>query len=214
MSILLYYAPGSCAFASLIALEEAGAEYEARPVRLVEGQQRSPEYLAMHPRGQVPLLKVRDGYIRENIAVLTYIASSHPASGLLPLDQPFLLAKGYEFLSWFATNLHVSIAQLWRGERFTNDEGVKAALKESGLAGFVRALAVLDEWTQAFDGPWILGDRFTIADALAPVAMRWAGRLNIDVAPHSNLDALNSRVLARPATQRAIEREQRGLVAA
>lgn len=213
MSVLLYYAPGSCAFASLIALEETGVEYEARPVRLAEGEQKAPEYLVMHPRGQVPLLKLRDGYVRENIAVLSYIANSHPTSGLLPLDEPFLLAKGYEFLSWFATNLHVSIAQLWRGERFTDDEGVKAALKEAGLGRFVRALAALDEWARAFDGPWILGDRFTVTDALVPVVVRWAGRLDIDVARHPALEALNHNVLARPATQRAIEREQRGLVA-
>lgn len=214
MPVLLYYAPGSCAFASLIALEEAGADYEARPLLLAEGQQRSPEYLAMHPRGQVPLLKLPEGYVRENIAVLTHIANSYPTSGLLPLGQPFLLAKGYEFLSWFATNLHVAIAQLWRGERFTDDEDAKAALKASGRDGFVRALAVLDEWARAFEGPWMLGDQFTVVDALVPVAVRWAGRLDLDVAAHTNLDALNARIIARPATQRAIEREQRGLVAA
>ena len=111
----LFFAPGSCALAALTCLEAAGAEYEAQPVRLASGEQRRPEFLAISPRGQVPVLDVGGQPICENIAVLTYIAHRFPEARLLPIDQPFQLAKAYEVLSWFATNLHVAVAQVWRG---------------------------------------------------------------------------------------------------
>lgn len=52
----LFYAPGSCALASHIALEEAGAKYEAVRVDLRAKDQRKPEYLAINPKGRVPAL--------------------------------------------------------------------------------------------------------------------------------------------------------------
>ena len=69
-----YYASGSCALASHIALEEAGAEYEAVRISFAANEQRKPDYLAINPKGRVPAL-VTDrgvqilgghGYIREH----------------------------------------------------------------------------------------------------------------------------------------------------
>ena len=60
--ITLYYGPGSCAFASHIALEELGLKYKAVKMNLAEGDQRKPEYLRLNPRGRVPTCVV-DGKV-------------------------------------------------------------------------------------------------------------------------------------------------------
>ena len=54
----LYYSPGACSLAPHVALEEVGAPYEAVKVALAKGEQRTPEYLAMNPKGRVPVLKI------------------------------------------------------------------------------------------------------------------------------------------------------------
>lgn len=206
-ALKLYFGPGSCAFAALVALEEAGAEYEAVPVRLADGAQRRPEFLALNPRGQVPVIEADGQTIRENIAVLSYIASRFPAARLLPFDDPFELARVYEFLSWFATNLHVAVAQIWRAERFSDDEAVKASLRSHGVSLFEHALRTFDAWTYQASGPWLFGEQFSVADSLALVTRRWAGRLGIDLAPYPGFSALVSRLEARPAIIRAMARE-------
>jgi glutathione S-transferase len=203
----LYFAPGSCALAALACLEAAEAEYDAQPVLLSAGEQRKPEFLALSPRGQVPVLEVDGQAIRENIAVLTYIAHRFPAARLLPLDQPLHLAKAYEMLSWFATNLHVAVAQVWRGERFTDDEEVKAGLKRDGVLRMRRALETFNTLAER-PGPYLYGHHFSALDPLAIVASRWARRMEIDLADYPAFKTLAGQVEVHPAMVRAVEREQ------
>jgi glutathione S-transferase len=206
MSLKLYFAPGSCALASLIALEEAGAKYESQPVMLAAGEQRRPEFLALSPRGQVPVMEVDGQVVRENLAVLSLIAQRFPDAKLLPFGDPVAMGKAYEILSWFATNLHVAIAQMWRTERFTDDDGIKESLKASGVRNFERTLAAFNDLSAA-GGPFLLGERFSIADGLAPVAARWMKRVPIEPAQFPTFNALVARVEGRAAYARALERE-------
>ena len=108
-SLTLHHGLGSCALAAFIALEECGAQYDVRPVKLSEGEQRKAEFLAISPRGQVPVLTVDGVNIHENIGVLTFIATRFPDARLLSFGEPLKIARSYEFLSWFATNLGTSI---------------------------------------------------------------------------------------------------------
>ena len=74
----LYYATGTCALASHIALEEAGAEYSTVKISFATNEQRSPEYLAINPKGRVPSLVTDRGILTETPAMLAYIAQSFP----------------------------------------------------------------------------------------------------------------------------------------
>ncbi|HLE65624.1 MAG TPA: glutathione S-transferase family protein, partial [Burkholderiales bacterium] len=62
MNIDLYFAPGACSFVPHAALEAvkaaAGQDFTPKLVKLHKGEQRTPEYLAMNPNGQVPVLVV------------------------------------------------------------------------------------------------------------------------------------------------------------
>ena len=89
----LYYASGTCALATHIALEEAGAPYEAVPVDFGSQAQRSPEYLAINPKGRVPALITDNGTLTETPALLLFVAQRFPNAELAPLSDPFALAQ-------------------------------------------------------------------------------------------------------------------------
>ena len=78
----LFYAPGTCALASHIVLEEAGAEYEAVRVDFTTNEQRKPEYLAVNPKGRVPALVTERGVLTETPAILAFVAQRYPQARL------------------------------------------------------------------------------------------------------------------------------------
>ena len=81
----LFYAPGTCALASRIALEDARAEHEIVRVDFSRQQQHSAEFLKINPKGRVPALSTDGGILTETPAILTFIAQSFPDAGLAPL---------------------------------------------------------------------------------------------------------------------------------
>ncbi len=83
--IKLYHAPGACSFAAHMALEESGLAYEVTRVNLAEGEQRTPAYLAINPKGRVPALADGDFVLTEVPAILRYVSriSSGGGSGRL-----------------------------------------------------------------------------------------------------------------------------------
>ncbi|HEY1935963.1 MAG TPA: glutathione S-transferase N-terminal domain-containing protein [Acetobacteraceae bacterium] len=91
--ITLYYATNTCALASHIALEEAGADYSIKRVSFSQNEQRSAEYLAINPKGRVPAIVTQHGILTETPALLAFIAQSYPQSGLAPLYDPFAFAR-------------------------------------------------------------------------------------------------------------------------
>ena len=97
----LYYAPGTCALASHIALEEAGANYTAVRLDFKANQQQSPDFLKLNPKGRVPALVTDRGILTENPAILAYIAQTFPAAKLAPLDDAFAFAQVQSVNSMF-----------------------------------------------------------------------------------------------------------------
>jgi hypothetical protein len=83
----LYYAPGTCALATHIALEKAGAPYEAVPVDFGSQAQRSPEYLAINPKGRVPALVTERGTLTETPGLLLFVAQRFPKTELKRLSR-------------------------------------------------------------------------------------------------------------------------------
>jgi len=98
----LYYAPGTCALASHIALAEAGAPYTTAKVDFKTNQQNSPEYLAINPKGRVPSLVTDHGILTETPAMLAFIAQSFPQAKLAPLDNAFAFAQDHNHLALLA----------------------------------------------------------------------------------------------------------------
>ena len=200
----LFYSPGACSLVPHIALEEAGAEFEAVRTAIAEKAHKRPEYLAVNPRGLIPAMEVDGAVVTENIAVLAYIGHRWPESGQLPLDDLPALARTFERLSYFATTVHHGgFGPIFRARAagIERPAAEVAADRERlrGLFGEIEALLAA--------GPWLLGGRYTLADPYPLTFRRWARRLELDVTPFRHWTAHAQQMVQRPAIRRALERE-------
>lgn len=200
----LFYSPGACSLVTHISLEEAGAEFQPVRVVLAEGQHLKPEYLDVNPHARVPALATDDGVVTENIAILNFIADLFEAPGSVPRDDPIAAARCNELLGWFASSVHISFAQIWRGERFTDDQSLWPAIKDGGFRALEKHFAEID---QLSGERWLVEGRFTAADSYALTFFRWGRRIGMDMSSYAAWADLNQQVLDRPAVQRVIDRE-------
>jgi glutathione S-transferase len=77
MKLTLYYAPIACSLVPLITLNESGAPFDVHTVLLAKGQQKTPEYLKLNPKGKVPALAIDGEVLTENVAILSL---GHPSA--------------------------------------------------------------------------------------------------------------------------------------
>src|SRR5258708_24586456 len=89
-TLTLHFAPDTCARVPLIALEEIGCPYKIEIVAFAKGQHRSPEYLALNPKGKVPTLIADGRALSANVAILSWLARTFPHAGVLPAGTPRL----------------------------------------------------------------------------------------------------------------------------
>ncbi|GAB3776366.1 glutathione S-transferase family protein [Ramlibacter monticola] len=169
--LTLYYAPGTCALATHLALEYAGAPYDAVRLNFKEQQQRSPEYLRVNPKGRVPALVTPQGVLTETPALLQFIAQSHPEAKLAPLDDAFLLAKMNEFNSYLCSTVHVAHAHGARGYRWSDDAEAIESMKKKVTQNMGDCFELVE--TRMFQGPWVLGERFSTSDLYLYTLTRW-----------------------------------------
>jgi glutathione S-transferase len=197
----LYYSPGSCAQASHIALEEAGATYEATRIDFAANQQRSPEYLKINPKGRVPALVTDRGILTETPAILAYVAQTHPAAKLAPLDDPFVFAGIQAFNAYLCSTVHPAHAHRVRGSRWADDEAAIADMKRKAPQVIMDCFTLIER--EMFVGPWVMGATYTIADPyLYTLATWWEGDM-VDQARIPKLADHRKRMADRPAVQRA-----------
>lgn len=205
--LTLYYAPGACSLSPHIALEEAGADFQAVRVDFARGEQRSPAYLAINDKGRVPALADGDWVLTENPAILRHIADSHPQAGLWPEDAREG-ARCAEWLAWLAAAVHVAYAHVRRAERYAESETGKDEVIERGRE------TCDDLWTmievKLSRGGFALGERFSVVDGYLMVFWHWGrgATLGYDMPrlfPHWTSHA--RRVAERPAVRRVFERE-------
>jgi glutathione S-transferase len=117
----LFYAVGSCALASHIALEEAGARIRNRAAGFRRRRPAQAEYLKINPKGRVPALITDSGILTETPAILAYIAQVYPKADLAPLADPFAFARVQAFNSYLCSTAHVNHAHLMRGTRWADE---------------------------------------------------------------------------------------------
>ena len=127
-ALTLYSAPGTCAQAVRIALEEAQAPHALVRVDFASQQQRTPEYLAVNPKGRVPALVTEQGTLTETPALLVYVAQRFPAAQLAPTDA-FGLARMQEFNSYLASTVHIAHAHRPRAARWADEPEAQAAMQ-------------------------------------------------------------------------------------
>jgi glutathione S-transferase len=203
-----FYGPGSCALASHIALEEAGADYTAHRMDLKAGDQRKPAYLAINPKGRVPALVTDRGILTENPAILAFVAQSFAKAKLAPLDDPFAFAAVQAFNSYLASTVHVAHAHGRRGYRWADDQSSFDDMKRK-LPETMGACFDLIEH-EMFKGPWVMGEAYTICDPYLFTIAEWLEDDGVDPARFPKVHDHRRRMAERPAVKRALTAEGRG----
>ena len=204
MALKLYYAPGACSLASHIALEELGIPYETQRINTVAGEQRTPEYLAINPRGRVPACVVDGHVITENVGIMAYFAGGYPQAGIWPKDT-WHQALALSTMAWLSNTVHPSYTRYFRPERFVDGDDHKEAVKAKARASFEDNLREIDRLLAG--RKWSIGDHFTCVDGYLLVFYRWANRQKMPVRDLKNYSALVDRVLARPAVKKVMADE-------
>ncbi|MBY5933157.1 glutathione S-transferase family protein [Tateyamaria omphalii] len=192
----LYYATGTISIAVAIALEEAGLDYDTHQLNFAAGDQQSPDYTAINPKGRVPALDVNGTILTETGALLDYIATQTP--GLMPTDQ-IQAAKARSVMYYLASTMHVNHAHKMRGHRWADNESswqdmtAKVPETMTASAQFVE--------TDCLVGPYILGDTFTLADAYLFMVCTWLPGDGVDLAPFPKLRTFMAAMEARDSVK-------------
>lgn len=203
-----FYAPGTIALATMIAMEEAGMAYEPVKLDFAATQQRSADYLAINPKGRVPALVTDRGILTETPALLAFVAQSAPQSGLAPLDDPFAFAAVQAFNSYLCSTVHIAHAHRMRGYRWADDPVAIEAMKRKVPQSVAECFQLIE--TEMLRGPWVMGEALTICDGYLFTLARWLEADGVDPDTLPRVKDHRQRMAERPAVARALAREQSG----
>jgi len=201
----LYFAPGACSLSPHIVLRETGTDFELEQVDNKEKKTKSGrDFWQINPKGQVPVLELDNGEkLTEGPIVVQYLADQKPAAGLLPPAGSMERYRVQEWLNFITSELHKSFGPIFRP---TTPEEFKKISKENLGKRF-------DYLDKHFTGrQYLMGDKFTVADAYLFTVLRWTARIQMDLGKWPNLKAYVDRIAARPKVQEALKAE--GLLAA
>ena len=203
----LYYAAGSCALATHIVLEEAGADYSTARIDFAKEQQKSPEFLKINPKGRVPALGTDRGILTETPAMLVYVAQSFPASRLAPTDDPFAFAQVQSFNSYLCSHVHVAHAHRMRGHRWVDADDAHsiAAMRRKVPETVGGAFELIER--DMLKGPWVMGDQYTICDPYLFTLAQWLEKDGVDLARIPRVVDHRRRMYERKSVKKAIAEE-------
>jgi glutathione S-transferase len=201
-----FFGPQSCALASHIALEEAGADYEAVRLDLKAGDQRKPEYLKVNPKGRVPALVTERGILTENPAILAYIAQTHPEKKLAPLDDAYAFGKIQAFNAYLCATVHVAHAHKLRGYRWADQQSSFDDMKRKVPETVAACFELIEN--EMLEGPWVAGTGFSIADPYLFTLSSWLEADGVDPKRFPKVLDHRNRMAERPAVQRVLPQHQ------
>jgi glutathione S-transferase len=180
-------------------LEEIGEPYDIKLLKLGDGDQFKPDYLAINPMGKVPALRHGDVTITEVAAICTYLADAFPARHLnVPIGDP----RRGPYLKWLFFGPGCFEPAVTDRAAPRKEEPRRAML---GYGDFDTVMNVVAKAVEK--GPWILGEQFTAADVVIGSNVRWGTMFKL-VPERPEFAAYAARIAARPAAQRAEQKDQ------
>jgi glutathione S-transferase len=211
MNLELYFAPGACSFVPHVALEAihatTGQPFTPKLIKLHKGEQRTPEFLALNPNGQVPVLVVDGTPLVQIVAMIVYLDETFPQVGVLPRNG-MARAKALSMLAWMNNSVHATFTHFFMPAKFSSDETTQASIKAQAQVDYRAHLLRIERDVQATGTPFLHGDAPGVLDAYALTLYRWGGFAGI--APDS-VPALRDyvqRVAASPVFAATMARER------
>jgi glutathione S-transferase len=196
----LYYAPGACSLSPHIVIRELGLPVELERTDLgAKKTAHGVDFLTINPKGQVPTLELDDGQVlTEGPAIVQYLADRKPEAGLLPAAGSMERYRVQEWLNHITSELHKNYSPLFN-QQAPDD------YKKIARANLARRYRRIDEVLKG--RAYLMGDRFTVADAYLFTVTNWAGHAGVDLSEFPNLLAFQKRVSERPGVQEAMNAE-------
>jgi glutathione S-transferase len=193
-----------------IFLAEKGVRIETVQVDLMTAENLNPSFLAINPRGVVPVLELDDGTrIDEAVSICRYIEDTHPEPPLMGTDPKSRAlidsrTRHMEFDGFLA------VANVFRNSTpgfakrglpgITEEVPAIPALVDRGFAGITRYFGMLERYLE--DSEYIAGDRFTIADITALCVVDFAGWVKRSIpADHVRTKRWHEAVSSRPSAK-------------
>jgi glutathione S-transferase len=196
----LYFAPEACSLSPHIVLEELGLPFtlvkvDTKTKKTAGGR----DFLAVNPKGYVPVLELDNGErLTEGPAIVQYLADLKPGAKLAPANGTFERTRLQEWLNFISTEIHKSYSPMFNAAL---PEAAKAIFKDKLIQRYTFVAATLDKQD------YLLGSRFTVADAYLFVVTRWAKHFDIDVDRWPALASFMERVAARASAITALQTE-------
>lgn len=196
----LYYAPGACSMAVHIALRETGQKFDAVKVDLRQHKTESgADYYAVNPKGYVPALRLDNGEVlTEDAVLLQYVADLKPETGLALKAGTMERYRLMEWLNFISSEVHKTLGALFNPK-------ITPEWKDNQIALFSRRC---DYLVKSLDGKaYLLGDKFTVADAYLFTVLGWANYFQLDMSRWPSLKEYIAGIAARPAVKDAMRAE-------
>lgn len=203
----LYYAPGAASMLVHLVLLETGAPHQLERIDLDAGQQRSAAYLALNPNGVVPTLVIDGVPHGESSALAMLLAEQHPDAKLTPAVGSAQRAVYLQNMLYLANSLQPLFRQwFYPGDHLSSGTD---NLKENARLGIEACWTHLDAQLAA-NGPYLLGEHFSVVDSYALMLMRWSRNMPKPATSWPHVAALTTLLKSRPSWKRLCDAE--GLV--
>ena len=205
--IELFHFPSTCSRVAMTALEKIGVEYSDRAIDLGQGEQQSPEYLAINPKGKVPILRVDGHLITENAAINIYLNEAYPEANLLPgKGDPILYAQARSAVIWCASTLHIAARGLFRPIYFS--EQYPESVRKTVTPQFTKIAQSIE--AQVKDG-WWFGNTWSIVDHYLFFGLMTAKNGGFSFEDFPNIVAHSKRLADLAVFRQCIARETKAL---
>ena len=197
--LTLYWSPGACSFVPHVALEATKAPFEPKLVKLHRGEQRTPDYLALNPNAQVPVLVVDGKPLTQIVAICDFLDRTFPDAGLLPRD-PWERTQALSQLAWMNSTPHTTMTRAFFPERYAQSEAARREVKERAEQDFRGYLERMQERLPE--------KAYVVHQAYAFTLLRWGGFVDVDPRSLPKLKACVEQAMESEPFKAALARER------
>ena len=197
--LTLYWSPGACSFVPHVGLEAAKTPFEPKLVKLHRGEQRTPDYLALNPSAQVPVLVVDGKPLTQILAICAFLDHSFPQAAFLPKD-PWDHAQALSQLAWMNSTPHTTMTRWFFPERYADSDATRSEVRQRAAQDFHAYLQRLQDMVPQMRG--------ALHEAYAFTLLRWGGFTGVDPRSLPQLKAWVEKAMQGEAFKAALARER------
>ena len=173
METILFYTPGTCSLAAMAALEWLGQPYTL--CKIEKEARGGALYRSIHPRGQVPAMRVDGRVLLETNAILAHIADRRPEAGLLPPNGGWERDVANQWLAYLASGFHAAFWPFFSPQRYAKDEELHEAVRAAAVEAIARELGFVNAHLEGKE--FVVGSARSILDVYLHAMDRWSNKL-------------------------------------